>query len=345
MKSIDARVGGEEAVSVIMDLPTKGSQDIGGAPWERRMVACIRARHMAWRSEQTYRQWARRWVGFCGGKEAEDLTGEDLKVFLTHLAVKGRVSAATQRQALNAGVFLLREVMKKEVGEMGDFVRSHGHRNVPSVLSREECVRLFEQMEGTMKLMAELMYGAGLRLSELLRLRVKDVDLERLQLSVRAGKGNKDRLTMVPRKLEGRLREQRERLRGLHEKDREAGLPGVALPEALERKWPAAGEKFEWYWFFPSRNLAKDPRSGVVRRHHVKDDLFQGAIREAAGRAKLDKRVTPHTLRHSFATHLLEGGTGIRDLQDLLGHADISTTEIYLHVAKQTGVGIRSPLD
>lgn len=355
------------------DVPTKGAADLGGPPWERKLVACIRARHLAWKTETTYRHWARRWGRFLessrgGGRERmaalkdgpdsptgqasgglerpmEELTGEDLKTFLSHLAVKERVSGATQRQALNAGVFLIREVFGRDPGDFGDFSRPPRHRNVPSVLSKEEVRRLFDQLTGPARLMAELMYGAGLRLNELLRLRVKDVDLERLQLSVRAGKGNKDRLTMVPKSLEGRLREHRERLRTLHAQDRAAGQPGVELPEALERKWPKAGEHFEWFWFFPSRNLLKDHRSGIVRRHHVLDDRFQEAIREAAARARLDKRVTPHTLRHSFATHLLESGTGIRDLQDLLGHSDISTTEIYLHTAKQTGVGIRSPLD
>ena len=327
------------------DVPSKGKVDLGGPIWERKLVACIRARHLAWTTEQTYRYWARRLSAFCAPKPAEELTGDDLRGFLSQLAVKDRVSAATQRQALNAGVFLLREVYRRSPGDFGDFVRAPRHRNVPSVLSREECVRLFEPLEGTTRLMAELMYGAGLRLSELLRLRVKDVDLERLQLSVRAGKGNKDRLTMVPRSLAPRLREHRDRLLALYQADREAQLPGVALPEALERKWPTAGEKFEWFWFFPSSVLMTDPRSGIVRRHHVQDVTFQKAIREAAMQAKLHKRVTPHVLRHSFATHLLEGGTGIRDLQDLLGHADIATTEIYLHTAKQTGVGIRSPLD
>ena len=350
------------------DVPTKGAADLGESPWERQLVACIRARHLAWTTEKTYRHWARRLVLFTenskgtkatisnvqcsisndqrvGKWKPEELTGEDLCRFLSQLAVKERVSAATQRQAMNAGVFLIREVFRRNPGDFGDFARPPRHRNVPSVLSKAEVRRLFEQLSGTMRLMAELMYGAGLRLSELLRLRVKDVDVERLQLSVRAGKGNKDRLTMVPKSLEGRLREHRERLRELHAQDRANGLPGVELPEALERKWPKAGEKFEWFWFFPSRNLARDPRSGTVRRHHVLDDRFQQAIREAAARAKLDKRVTPHTLRHSFATHLLESGTGIRDLQDLLGHSDISTTQIYLHTAKQTGVGIRSPLD
>ena len=274
-----------------------------------------------------------------------DITGADLQRFLSYLAVKERCAGATQRQALNAGVFFIREALGRDPGDLGDYDRPKRRRNVPSVLSREECQRLFEQLDGTTRLMAELMYGAGLRLSELLRLRVKDVDLERLQLAVRAGKGDKDRLTMIPRSLKTPLRAHRERLRVLYEKDREAKLPGVALPEALARKWPKAGEQFEWFWLFPSRNLMRDHRYGMVRRHHVLDERFQRAIREAAARAKLDKRVTPHTLRHSFATHLLENGTGIRDLQDLLGHADVSTTQIYLHTAKQTGVGIRSPLD
>ena len=401
---------GFEIANAMTDVPTKGAADLGGAPWERKMVACIRARHLAWRTETTYRHWARRWVRFMenpgtGGrmisnrkpgtnvegidsatgqgegrglvnsisnvqssmtkdqtgrtgmgeaisavrtvekKKPEELTGEDLKGFLSHLAVKERVSGATQRQAMNAGVFLIREVFGKDPGDFGDFSRPPRHRNVPTVLSKDEVRQIFMQLSGTARLMAELMYGAGLRLNELLRLRVKDVDIERLQLSVRAGKGNKDRLTMVPKSMEGRLREHRERLRELYNQDRGDGLPGVELPEALERKWPKAGERFEWFWFFPSRNLLKDHRSGIRRRHHVLDDRFQEAIRMAASAAKLDKRVTPHTLRHSFATHLLEGGTGIRDLQDLLGHADISTTQIYLHTAKQTGVGIRSPLD
>ena len=285
------------------------------------------------------------WRAFSAPKPIERLTHDDVRQWLSQLAVEGRVSVATRKQALNAAVFLFREVFKREPGDFSDFVRSNKHRNVPSVLTREECGRLFAELSGTSRLMAELMYGAGLRLTELLRLRVKDVDVERLQLAVRAGKGDKDRLTMVPRSLEARLREHRERLRELYRLDREALLPGVVLPEALERKWPKAGEKFEWFWFFPSRNLLRDHRSGVVRRHHVLDATFQKAIREAAERAGFDKKVTPHTLRHSFATHLLEQGTGIRDLQDLLGHADISTTQIYLHTAKQTGVGIRSPLD
>ena len=265
--------------------------------------------------------------------------------WLSHLAVEGRVAVATQKQALNAVVFLFREAFKRDPGDFGDFVRSGKRRSVPSVLTRVECDRLFDELSPKSRLMAELMYGAGLRLSEMLRLRVQDVDLERLQLAVRAGKGNKDRLTMVPRSLEPRLREHWKELKLIHERDRADGVEGVYLPEALERKWPKAGKKFEWFWVFPSRNMMVDPRTGAIRRHHVLDATFQKAIKEATERAGLAKRVTPHTLRHSFATHLLEGGTGIRDLQDLLGHADISTTQIYLHTAQHTGVGIRSPLD
>jgi integron integrase len=327
------------------DVPPLGGADLGGPPWERTLVARIRELQLAWRTEKTYRHWAWRFVRFCAPTVPGDLTHEDVRRWLSHLAVEDRVAEATQEQALNAVVFLFREAFQREPGDFSDFARSGKHRSVPSVLTREECDRLFAELPGTARLMAELMYGAGLRLTEMLRLRVKDVDVERLQLAVRAGKGNKDRLTMVPRSLETRLREHRRKLRILYEKDRKASLPGVVLPEALERKWPKAGEKFEWFWVFPSRNLLRDHRNGLMRRHHVLDATFQKAIREAAERAGLNKRVTPHTLRHSFATHLLESGTGIRDLQDLLGHADISTTQIYLHTARQTGVGIRSPLD
>ena len=196
-----------------------------------------------------------------------------------------------------------------------------------------------------MRLMAELMYGSGLRLMELLSLRIKDVDLERRQLIIRQGKGGKDRVTVLPDALVERLRAHVERLRRLHAEDREAGWPGVWMPEGLERKYPKAGEKWEWQWFFPSRQQMRDPRTRLLRRHHVLDATFQNAIRQAALRARLNKRVTPHVLRHSFATHLLESGTDIRTIQDLLGHKDVSTTQIYTHVMQKPGLGVRSPLD
>ena len=327
------------------DVPTAGAKDLGGPPWEKALVRRIRERNLAWKSEKTYRGWCRRFMGACGDKPVAELDHHDVRSWLSDLAVKERVSVSTQAQALNAVVFFFREVLKRDPGDFSDFCRARRGRKAPEVLTQDECRRLFEHMNGTYRLMAQLMYGAGLRLTELLRLRVKDVDLERLQLAVQFGKGSKSRLTMIPSKLEPLLRAHRERIREVHKRDRAAGLPGVELPEALERKWPKAGEKFIWFWFWPSRSMMRDHRNGIIRRHHVLDVTFQKAIREAVERAGFDKRVSPHTLRHSFATHLLASGTGIRDVQDLLGHADISTTEIYLHTARQTGVGIRSPFE
>ncbi len=327
------------------DVPTAGAKDLGGPPWERALVRRIRERNLAWKSEKTYRAWCRRFIAACGNKSVDELDHRDVREWLSDLAVKERVSVATQAQALNAVVFFFREVLKRDPGDFSDFERARRGRKVPTVLTQDECRRLFENMSGTYRLMAQLMYGAGLRLTELLRLRVKDVDLDRLQLSVQFSKGGKSRLTMIPPKLVPALRAHRDRLRELYKQDRAAGLPGVEIPEALERKWPKAGEKFIWFWFWPSRLLMRDHRKGISRRHHVLDVTFQKAIREAVERAGFTKRISPHTLRHSFATHLLENGTGIRDVQDLLGHADISTTQIYLHTARHTGVGIRSPFD
>ena len=213
------------------------------------------------------------------------------------------------------------------------------------VLSKAECARLFAELDGTTRLMAELAYGSGLRLMELLRLRVQHVDLERGQLRVSGGKGDKDRVTVLPAKLAARLQEHLARLRELHAADRAAGLPGVWLPEGLARKYPKASERWNWQWLFPSRETSVDPATKIRRRHHVIDSTFQNNIRWAAERAKLDKRVTPHVLRHSFATHLLDGGTDIRTVQELLGHASVETTQIYTHVMRKPGLGVRSPLD
>ncbi|PTN38283.1 integron integrase [Desulfonatronum sp. SC1] len=336
---------GDYRVYSMNDVPTDGARDLGGPEWERALVRRIREKNLAWNSEKTYRSWCRRFMSSVSDKQLSELDHRDVRDWLSDLAVKERVAVATQAQALNAVVFFFREVLERDPGDFSDFSRARRGRKVPTVLSSVECMRLFDAMDGTNRLMAELMYAAGLRLTELLRLRVKDVDLERLQLSVQFGKGSKSRYTMIPPQLVEPLRAHRERLRVLHDKDREAGLPGVELPGALERKWPKSGEKFTWFWFWPSRNLMRDHRNGIIRRHHVLDATFQKAIRLAAEKARIDKRVTPHTLRHSFATHLLASGTGIRDLQDLLGHADISTTQIYLHTAQHTGIGIKSPYE
>jgi integron integrase len=267
------------------------------------------------------------------------------QAFLSDLAVRGRVAVATQKQALNALVFLFREALGQEPGDLSGYELSRRGRRLPTVLTRPECAKLFEALAGTPRLMAELMYGSGMRVTELLRLRIKDVDLDRQRVTVRAGKGDKDRMTVLPEKLVERLRAHRDRVRGLYEADRAAGLAGVWLPEALERKYSGAGTSWEWHWLFPSRQVMRDPHSGLQRRHHVLDATFQHAVRHASRAANLNKRVTPHTLRHSFATHLLESGVDIRTLQDLLGHVDVATTQIYTHVMARPGLGVRSPLD
>lgn len=324
--------------------PLPAALDPGGPPWEQAVVRTARGRGLLWRTEQTYRAWGLRFAAFIAPREMETSKGADVAEFLTDLAVRGRAGGATQKQALNAVVFILREALGLPVEEIA-FTWSHRPRRTPVVLSREECARLFAAMEGTPRLMAELAYGAGLRLLELLRLRVKDLDMDRGQVVVRGGKGDKDRVTVLPVRLVEPLRRHRDRLRGLWEADRAAGLPGVWLPEGLAKKWPKAGEQWEWQWVFPSRETSVDPVSGVRRRHHATDASVQAAVKTAAARAGLAKRVSPHVLRHSFATHLLEGGTDIRTVQDLLGHASVETTQIYTHVMQRPGLGVRSPLD
>jgi len=329
------------------DVPPPAATDLGKTGWERRLIETLRTGHYQWRTEKTYRGWAVRfahWLEYRGGS-VEGCEAAHVRDFLSELATHERISASTQKQALNALVFLLREALGKDPGEFGDFTRAAKHERMPVVLSREECQRLFGAMNGKPRLMAELMYGSGLRLMELLRLRIKDVDLERAQIVVRGGKGDKDRVTVLPERLLGPLRAHRELLRDLYDKDRQAGLPGVWLPEGLSRKFPKAGEAWEWQWLFPSRELMNDPLGGPRRRHHVLEERLQSEIRLAAHKARLDKRVTPHVLRHSFATHLLESGADIRTVQELLGHKDVTTTQIYTHVMVRPGIGVRSPLD
>ncbi len=324
--------------------PAPAAQDTGGPDWEKALIQAIRRRGFLWRTEQTYRAWAGRFVEFIQPKSPMTAGGEELSAFLSWLATSKRSSPSSQKQALNALIFFLQEALRIQVGDL-DFRRSAPKKRVPMVLSVPECRALFSKMHGTSRLMAELMYGAGLRLMELLRLRIHHLDLERAQLKVFGGKGDKDRMTMLPESLHPALREHLSRLRDLYEKDRQAGLPGVWIPEGLERKYQRAGEKWEWQWLFPSRELSKDRTTGIVRRHHVLDGTFQNMIRTAASAAGISKRVTPHVLRHSFGTHLMESGVDIRTVQDLMGHASVETTQIYLHVMKKPGVGVRSPLD
>lgn len=329
------------------NMPPIAETDLGKTDWEIALVRALRTRGRLWRTEQTYREWAWKFAAWLRPLSPYAAGPEEVREFLSELAVKKRVAPATQKQALNALVFLMREALSKDLGDFSDFVRAASKRRVPVVLSKSECTRIFAEFEGTSRLMAKLMYGSGLRLSELLRLRIQEVDLERGRLTVRAGKGDKDRVTVLPNELVPALREQIERLKDLHAKDRALGLDGVWLPEGLDRKYPNAGKQLGWQWMFPSRQVSVDPQSGIRRRHHVLDGAFQSRVRLAAKRAGiLTKRITPHIFRHSFATHLLEAGVDIRTVQDLLGHDSVETTQIYLHVMqKPGGVGVKSPLD
>jgi integron integrase len=325
-------------------VPPPAAQDLGGADWERDLIKASRERNFLWRTEETYRGWAARFAKFLAPRSPYAASGTDVAAFLSALAVELRASPATQKQALNALVFLMQEALHRDLGQM-EFKRAYPQRRIPTVLSSKECGRLFAVMNGTHRLMAELAYGAGLRLMELLRLRVHHVDIERRRLQVFAGKGDKDRVTVLPEKLVTPLQEQLAKLDALWRADRGVNMPGVWLPEGLARKYPGAGEKWEWQWLFPSREASTDPASGLRRRHHATDSSFQKAIMLAARKAELNKRVSPHTLRHSFATHLLESGTDIRTVQELMGHASVETTQIYTHVMKKPGLGVRSPLD
>jgi integron integrase len=318
--------------------------DLGGADWERDLITAVRRKGFLWRTEQTYREWAVRFSRFLAPRSPYAADGADVAAFLSQLAVQFRASRSTQQQALNALVFFMEEALKRELGEL-DFKRARRRKKIPTVLTTGECQRMFAQMKDTHRLMAELMYGSGLRLMELLRLRVHHLDLERRQVHVYTGKGDKDRLTVLSDGLIKPLQLHLSRLRQLHQSDRAAGLSGVWLPEGLARKYARAGESWEWQWLFPSREASVDPASGVKRRHHVLDGTFQNMIRLAARAGGIDKRVTPHVLRHSFATHLLESGTDLRYIQELLGHASTRTTEIYTHVSQRNLKRIRSPLD
>ncbi len=327
--------------------PPLAASDQGGPEWERELIRVLRERHYEWRTEQAYRMWARRFAAWLASQGVTVPTAGELELrgFLSELAVQQRVAVATQKQALNAVVFLMREALGKSLADFGLFDKARPGKRLPVVLSKTECQRLMAALEATPLLMAQLMYGSGVRLMELLRLRIKDVDLERRQLFVRAGKGGKDRVTVLPKVLLEPLQLHRERLRRLHAEDQAAEVPGVWLPEGLDRKYPHAGKDWEWQWFFPSRERSIDPQTGLRRRHHVTDAAFQNTIRKAARWAKIDKQVTPHVLRHSFATHMMEGGADIRTVQDLLGHKDVATTQIYTHVMQQPGLGVNSPMD
>ncbi|HFC54432.1 MAG TPA: integron integrase [Gammaproteobacteria bacterium] len=309
------------------------------------LVTEVRQRAYSLRTEQAYESWLARFILHSGGKNPRTLDKSHIVSFLQYLAVDRNVAASTQNQALNALVFFFEQVLKRKVGEMEGFVRAKRPKRLPTVLSKSEVSALLQQMQGTKWLMASLLYGTGMRLMECIRLRVQDVDFEYRQILVRNGKGKKDRVVPMPAALVAPLQEQLEEGYQIHQNDLRNGFGEVYLPYALARKYPNAGREWKWQYVFYSARISTDPRSGAVRRHHVHENSLQKGIKVAARKAGITKRVNCHALRHSFATHLLEAGYDIRTVQELLGHADVSTTMIYTHVLNRGGRGVVSPLD
>ena len=306
----------------------------------------LRYNHYAYRTEQAYCQWILRYIHHFGGKTHPNrLEAKDIERFLSHLVIVGKVSASTQRQALNALVFLYREVLDMPLAEEITPIRCKRLPRPPTVLIQAEVQRLLAAMTGKHALMAKLLYGGGLRLLECIRLRVQDVDFGQGLIFIRGGKGGKDRTTILPVNLQEELRKQVEAVKALHHKELEEGFGAVLIPEALTRRYPNAEREVGWQWVFPAKERSADPRSGRVTRHHVLESGLQKAVKRAAAQAGIDKKVGCHTLRHSFATHMLENGVNIRVLQDLLGHADVKTTEIYTHVMARDIRKLQSPLD
>lgn len=305
----------------------------------------MRTKHYSLRTEQTYINWIKQYIIFNQKRHPAELGAREVTNFLSHLAVDRHVAASTQNQALAAILFLYRHVLKLELPWLEDVQRAKKPSRVPLVFTHEEVKLVLAQLTHTNWLMASLLYGSGLRLMECLRLRIKDLDFDYQQILVRDGKGGKDRRTIMPSTLVGALKQHRDRVKALHDRDLRNGLGSVFLPYALDRKYPSASRDWRWQYLFPSANISRDPRSGELRRHHVGESVLQRAIKSALRAAGISKPGSCHTLRHSFATHLLEDGYDIRTVQELLGHKDLNTTMIYTHVLNRGGRGVQSPLD
>jgi integron integrase len=305
----------------------------------------IRLRHYSIRTEQVYTNWIKRFILFHHKRHPAEMAEPEVTEFLTYLARVGNVAASTQNQALSALLFLYKEVLKLEIGWLGNVERAKRPPKLPVVLSVAEVRRIFARLRGMEKLMAGLLYGSGLRLMECVRLRVKDIDFAYAQITVRDGKGGKDRVSMLPVNLTGALQKHLAKMKIQHDQDLADGFGTVHLPYALARKFPNAEREWIWQYAFPSSRLSVDPRSGRKQRHHVSEAILQNALKAAVRICEIQKPATCHTLRHSFATHLLERGYDIRTVQELLGHKDVSTTMIYTHVLNRPGLGVKSPLD
>lgn len=310
-----------------------------------QMKDAIRLKHYSMRTEECYIYWVKKYIFFHNKKHPAEMGAEEVSRFLTHLAVHDKVASSTQNQAFSAILFLYRHVLKLELGLLQNVTRAKKPVKLPVVFTREEVRSLLRQFDGSKWLMANLLYGAGLRLNECLSLRVKDIDFGYKQIVVRDGKGNKDRITMLPVFLIDPLKRHLEKVKSLHEVDLKNGFGSVYLPYALERKYRNAGKEWGWQYVFPATAISTDPRSMQRRRHHLSESVLQRAMKQALRNAGINKHGSCHTLRHSFATHLLESGYDIRTVQDLLGHKDVSTTMIYTHVLNRGGRGVRSPAD
>jgi len=309
------------------------------------LIRSLRLGQYAYRTEQSYVSWIIRFWAYFSHQNPKDLGAGEVFSFLEYLALRRKVASSTQNQALNALVFWFEKVLEKPLGDLGSFIRAKRPKRLPVVLSRAEVGRLLDQMDGTFGLMARLMYGTGMRLMEVVRLRVQDVDYDYNQVLVRNAKGNKDRVVPLPESLDSELKDHLKRVWAIHKDDLAQGAGCVYLPEGLSRKYPNAKYEWGWQYVFPSSRLSTDPRSGERRRHHLHENGLQKMVKRCAAKARIIKRVNCHALRHSFATHLLEAGYDIRTVQELLGHADVSTTMIYTHVLNKPGLGVRSPLD
>lgn len=305
----------------------------------------LRLRHYSRRTETAYVNWIKRYILFHGKKHPRDMGHSQVEEYLSHLAVERKVAASTQNQALSALLFLYRHVLDIQLEWMDEIVRAKRPRRIPVVLSRKEVRSVLVNLKGVHWLMASLLYGSGLRLTEVLRLRVKDLDFHYRQIVVRNGKGNKDRVTVLPEPLIDHLCQQLDRVRALHCKDLKKGFGSVYLPHALSKKYPSASREFCWQYVFPASRISVDTREGEIRRHHLHESALQRAVKSAVHAAGINKPASCHTFRHSFATHLLASGYDIRTIQDLLGHKDVSTTMIYTHVLKRGGRAVKSPLE
>ena len=310
-----------------------------------RVRAALRLRHYSRRTEEAYVAWIRRYILFHGKRHPAEMGAPELTRFLSSLAVEGRVAASTQNQALSGLLFLYREVLELDVPWLDGIVRAKRPVRLPVVLTRQEVQAVLQPLKDVPRLMACLLYGAGLRLLECCRLRVQDLDFGANQIMVRGAKGDKDRMTMLPAVVQADLARHLDRVRELHQRDLQAGAGWVELPTALARKYPNAGREWVWHWVFPATRMYRDRATGQRRRHHLHESVLQRIVKDAVRRAGIAKRATPHTLRHSFATHLLEDGRDIRTVQELLGHRDVTTTQIYTHVLNRGPSAVRSPLD